>query len=152
VGRSSWAEHTARNDFKATLISLRFIHAFATPDLSSRRRFCFVRDPVLLLNRPEVILISRIGFVAWYPAIGLVIALLLGVSPWYALLVCLADALRESYLRPAGHVLQQQRGSVGSAFCYGAAAYVLRNPSASIWGCVTAGMWSGTSLSVRSRW
>lgn len=24
----------------------------------------------VLLNRPEVILFSRIGFVAWYPAIG----------------------------------------------------------------------------------
>ncbi len=47
----------------------------------------------LLLNRPEVIFFSRIGFVAWYPAIGLVMALLLGVSPWYALLVCFADAL-----------------------------------------------------------
>jgi hypothetical protein len=47
----------------------------------------------LLLNRPEVIFFSRIGFVAWYPAIGLVMALLLGVSPWYAFVVCLADAL-----------------------------------------------------------
>jgi hypothetical protein len=46
----------------------------------------------LLLNRPEVIFISRIGFVAWYPAIGLVVALLVGVSPWYAVLVCIADA------------------------------------------------------------
>src|ERR1700756_5632847 len=47
----------------------------------------------LLLNRPEVVFFSRIGFVAWYPAIGLVMALLLGVSPWYGVLVCLADAL-----------------------------------------------------------
>jgi len=81
----------------------------------------------LLLNRPEVIFISRIGFTAWYPAIGLVMALLLGVSPWYALLVCFADAL-------AGKVIYAQPvmsfsgavGSVGSALCYGAAAYVLR--------------------------
>jgi diguanylate cyclase (GGDEF)-like protein/PAS domain S-box-containing protein len=81
----------------------------------------------LLLNRPEVIFISRIGFTAWYPAIGLVMALLLGVSPWYALLVCLADALAGKliYAQPitsfSGTV-----GSVGSALCYGAAAYVLR--------------------------
>jgi hypothetical protein len=47
----------------------------------------------LLLNRPEIIFISRIGFTAWYPAIGLVMALLLGVSPWYAMLVCFADVL-----------------------------------------------------------
>jgi diguanylate cyclase (GGDEF)-like protein/PAS domain S-box-containing protein len=81
----------------------------------------------LLLNRPEVIFISRIGFTAWYPAIGLVMALLLGISPWYALLVCFADAL-------AGKVIYAQPvmsfsgtvGSVGSALCYGGAAYVLR--------------------------
>ncbi len=81
----------------------------------------------LLLNRPEVIFISRIGFVAWYPAIGLVMALLLGVSPWYLLLVCFADALAgrviygETILSFSGTI-----GAVGSAGCYGAAAYVLR--------------------------
>jgi len=47
----------------------------------------------VLLSRPEVIFLSRIGFVAWYPAIGVVVALLLGVSPRYALLACIADAL-----------------------------------------------------------
>jgi diguanylate cyclase (GGDEF)-like protein/PAS domain S-box-containing protein len=83
----------------------------------------------LLLNRPEVIFISRIGFVAWYPATGLVMALLLGVSPWYALLVCFADAFagRFIYSQPiisfSGTV-----GAAGCALCYGAAAYVLRNP------------------------
>jgi diguanylate cyclase (GGDEF)-like protein/PAS domain S-box-containing protein len=81
----------------------------------------------LLLNRPEVIFISRIGFVAWYPAIGLVMALLLGVSPWYALLVCAVDTL-------AGKVIYSQPiisftgtvGSLGGALCYGVGAYVLR--------------------------
>ena len=52
----------------------------------------------LLLNRPEVIFISRIGFVAWYPAVGLVMALLLGVSPWYALLVFLAGNKDRPYI------------------------------------------------------
>ena len=83
----------------------------------------------LLLNRPEVIFLSRIGFVAWYPAVGLVMALLLGVSPWYALLVCFADAL-------AGRVIYGQSvtsfsntlGAAGSALCYGVAAYILRGP------------------------
>jgi diguanylate cyclase (GGDEF)-like protein/PAS domain S-box-containing protein len=83
----------------------------------------------LLLNLPQVIFISRIGFVAWYPAIGLVMALLLGVSPWYALLICFADAL-------AGKVVYAQPllsfsgtvGSMGSALCYGTAAYALRRP------------------------
>ncbi len=84
----------------------------------------------LLLNRPEVILLSRLGFITWYPAIGLVMALLLGISPWYTLLVCFADAL-------AGWVLYGQSvtsfssiyGAAGSAFCYGAAAYLLRGPT-----------------------
>jgi hypothetical protein len=73
----------------------------------------------LLLNRPEVIFFSRIGFVAWYPAIGLVMALLLGVSPWYGVLVCLSDAL-------AGKIIYAQSamsfgntvGAVGVAVCY----------------------------------
>lgn len=83
----------------------------------------------LLLNRPEVIFFSRIGFVAWYPAIGLVIALLLGVSPWYAFLVCVADALASSvvYGQPTMS-FSNTVGAVGVAVCYGAAAYVLRGP------------------------
>lgn len=83
----------------------------------------------LLLNRPEVILFSRIGFVAWYPAIGLVMALLLGVSPWYALLACLADALtgRIVYAQPT-RSFSSTLGAGGIAICYGAAAYLLRGP------------------------
>src|SRR6267378_4012963 len=83
----------------------------------------------LLLNRPEIIFFSRIGFVAWYPAIGLVMALLLGVSPWYAVLVCFADALAGSVIY-AGPVLSFSNtvDAVGVAACYGAAAYVLRGP------------------------
>ena len=95
----------------------------------------------LLLNRPEVILFSRIGFVSWYPAAGVVMALMLGISPWYALLACFADVF-------AGKVIYAQPvmsfsntvGAVGSAICYGVAAYVLRGPL----DCVAAGMWSAT--------
>jgi diguanylate cyclase (GGDEF)-like protein/PAS domain S-box-containing protein len=83
----------------------------------------------LLLNQPDVIFISRIGFTAWYPAIGLVMALLLGINPWYAVLFCFVDTL-------TGKVIYGQPiisysgivGSMGSAACYGAAAYVLRGP------------------------
>jgi diguanylate cyclase (GGDEF)-like protein/PAS domain S-box-containing protein len=84
----------------------------------------------LLLNRPEIILLSRLGFITWYPAIGLVIALLLGVSPWYALLVCFADALagRLIYGQPVTS-FSSTFGAAGSALCYGAAAYVLRGPA-----------------------
>ncbi len=81
------------------------------------------------LNQPPVILISQLGSVAWYPATGLVLAVLLGISPWYAVLVCFADAL-------AGALIYHQpllsfgetAGSVGVAACYGAAAYILRGP------------------------
>jgi diguanylate cyclase (GGDEF)-like protein/PAS domain S-box-containing protein len=83
----------------------------------------------LLLNRPEVIFFSRVGFVAWYPAIGLVMALTLGVSPRYALLAAFSAAL-------AGRIIYSQpvmsfgntADAVGIAFCYGAAAYALRGP------------------------
>ena len=80
-----------------------------------------------LLNRPEVIFISRIGFVTWYPAVGLVMALLLGLSPRYALLVCCADVFAGKILYGQGIVsFSSSLGAGGSAFCYGMAAYVLR--------------------------
>jgi diguanylate cyclase (GGDEF)-like protein/PAS domain S-box-containing protein len=83
----------------------------------------------LALNQPSIILISRLGSVAWYPATGLALAVMLGISPWYALLVFFADAL-------AGALIYHQPllsfgetvGSVGVAACYSAAAYILRGP------------------------
>jgi|SRR5450432_1183909 len=83
----------------------------------------------VLLNRPEVIFISRIGFVAWYPAIGVVVALLFGISPWYALLVCIADTLAAKVIfgQPVLS-FSSTVGSVGSALCYSTAAYILRGP------------------------
>jgi diguanylate cyclase (GGDEF)-like protein/PAS domain S-box-containing protein len=83
----------------------------------------------LLLNQPAVIFFSRIGFVAWYPAIGLVMALLLGISPWYAILVCFSVALagRAIYAQPLTS-LSNTVDAAGIAICYGAAATVLRGP------------------------
>ena len=83
----------------------------------------------LFLNRPEVIVISRLGSVVWYPATGLVLALLLGISPWYAFLVCISDALAGMliYHQP----LQSFSGTIGAAGVagfYAFAAYVLRGP------------------------
>ena len=83
----------------------------------------------LALNQPSVILISKLGSVAWYPATGLVLAVLLGISPWYAVLVCFSDAL-------AGALVYHQSllsfgetvGAVGVAACYCTAAYILRGP------------------------
>jgi diguanylate cyclase (GGDEF)-like protein/PAS domain S-box-containing protein len=83
----------------------------------------------LLLDRPEVIFISRIGFVAWYPAIGLIMALLVGISPWYSLLACFSVSLASSviYAQPVMS-FSNMVDPVGIAICYGAAAYVLRGP------------------------
>jgi diguanylate cyclase (GGDEF)-like protein/PAS domain S-box-containing protein len=89
---------------------------------------CFV-GLYLLLNRPEVIFFSRVGFVAWYPAVGFGMALMLGLSPWYALLVCFCSALTEKfmYAQPV-FSFSNMADAVGIACCYGVAAYVLRSP------------------------
>ena len=83
----------------------------------------------LLLNRPEVVFISRLGFVAWYPAVGLAMALMLGVSPWYGFLVCFSAPLasRIVYAQPILS-FSSTVDAVGIAVCYGVAAYVLRGP------------------------
>src|SRR5216684_5451956 len=83
----------------------------------------------LLLNQPEIVFFSRIGFVAWYPAIGLVMALLLGVSPWYAFLVCLSDVLASRIVYAQSAMSYSNTvGTAGIAVCYGVAAYALRGP------------------------
>jgi len=83
----------------------------------------------LLLNRPDVVFFSRAGFVAWYPAAGLVMALLLGLSPWYAFLACLSDGLacRVVYAQSAAS-FSNTIDPAGIALCYGVAAYMLRGP------------------------
>jgi len=83
----------------------------------------------LLLNRPEVIMLSRLGYSVWYPATGLVLAVMAGISPWYFPLTVLAGAL-------AGLVIYQQpllswselaTPLLGSG-SYAAAALWLRGP------------------------
>lgn len=82
-----------------------------------------------LLSEPGIIFVSRLGWSAWYPATGLVLALLLGINPWYAVLVGFVDAL-------AGALLYHQPiwsfgetiGAVLVGVWYGGAAYILRGP------------------------
>jgi signal transduction histidine kinase/CheY-like chemotaxis protein/HPt (histidine-containing phosphotransfer) domain-containing protein len=83
----------------------------------------------LLLNRPEIILLSRLGYVVWYPAVGLVLGLMLGVSPWYAPLVYLSTVIAGKlfYNQPLA-TFGETIGALGGAGCYAAAAYVLRGP------------------------
>jgi len=103
--------YSHRTIFRHTLVSLLFVLLY------------------LLLNRPEIVLFSRIGLVAWYPAIGLVMALTLGVSPWYALLICFSDTLacRIMYAQPLTS-FSSTVDAAGIAICYGSAAHVLRGP------------------------
>lgn len=89
---------------------------------------CFIAFYVFL-NLPAVIVVARLGFTAWYPAAGLRLIILLGISPRYAPLVVLADVM-------AGRLLYHQSlwswtGTVGVAgitTCYAIAAYLLRGP------------------------
>jgi diguanylate cyclase (GGDEF)-like protein/PAS domain S-box-containing protein len=83
----------------------------------------------LLLNRPEIILLSKLGVTTWYPAIGLAFALMLAVNPRYVLAMALAGAT-------SGMLLYHQsfyswgvlvEAPVG-ALIYGLAAYLLRGP------------------------
>jgi len=82
-----------------------------------------------LLNEPAIVLFSRTGFVAWYPAVGLAMAFLLGVNPWYAFLVCFSVFLANTLIY-AQSVLSFSNtvDAAGIAVCYGVAAYVLRGP------------------------
>jgi two-component system, sensor histidine kinase and response regulator len=82
----------------------------------------------LLLNRPEVILLSKLGLVVWYPAAGLALAVLLGISPWYGFLVVIADSLagRFIYGQPFSSY-GETIGAIGSGLFYSAGAYVLRD-------------------------
>jgi diguanylate cyclase (GGDEF)-like protein/PAS domain S-box-containing protein len=83
----------------------------------------------LLLNEPGVIFISHLGSVAWYPANGLVLALLLAVSPWYTLLVFLGNAIANAWIYH--QPVLSYSGTLGGfaiTVCYGTAAHILRGP------------------------
>src|SRR5438128_919934 len=82
----------------------------------------------LLLNQPEVILLARIGFVAWYPATGLIVAMMLGLSPWYAVVAAFSNVLASKLIY--GQPLLSFTNTIGTAgyvLCYGGAAYLLRD-------------------------
>jgi diguanylate cyclase (GGDEF)-like protein/PAS domain S-box-containing protein len=84
----------------------------------------------LLLNRPEITLVTpELGFTAWYPATGLVLAVMLCISPRYFPLLVFADALASvaMYHQPlfswSGLV-----APIAISGSYATAAYVLRGP------------------------
>jgi diguanylate cyclase (GGDEF)-like protein/PAS domain S-box-containing protein len=81
----------------------------------------------LLLNRSDILMETQLGFTLWYPATGLALALMLGVSPWYALLVCLAGVASDAliYHQPLAS-WSESLGSVAPAAIYAGAAIALR--------------------------
>src|SRR5258708_23757066 len=83
----------------------------------------------LLLNRPEVILLSQLGFSVWYPATGLILAVMAGISPWYFPLTVLAGALAgvAIYHQPLLSWSGLATPLLGSG-SYAVAAYFLRGP------------------------
>src|SRR6202140_2330459 len=104
---------------------------------SAGRRVLFGRHAILavallslylFLNRPEIILISNLGFTAWYPAVGLVFAVMLGVSPGYLPLVILGDILASLiiYHQPIYSWSVMPAAVLGTSI-YAGAAYVLKH-------------------------
>jgi diguanylate cyclase (GGDEF)-like protein/PAS domain S-box-containing protein len=82
-----------------------------------------------LLNRPEIILVSPdLGFTAWFPATGLVFAVMLSINPRYAPLLIFADALASFaiYHQPLLSWTAIPGSICANAF-YFAAAIFLRN-------------------------
>jgi diguanylate cyclase (GGDEF)-like protein/PAS domain S-box-containing protein len=107
----SWVNARRRLVFRHLLLSVTFVAAY------------------LLLARPQVIFFFRPGFTAWYPASGLVLGLLLGVSPRYAILAAFCDWLTNILTYHQGRAAWIGiLAPLGPALCYGIAAQVLRGP------------------------
>jgi diguanylate cyclase (GGDEF)-like protein/PAS domain S-box-containing protein len=83
----------------------------------------------LLLNRPEVIMVSQLGFTVWFPATGLILAVMLGVSPRYFPLTVFASALAGAvvYHQPVLSWSGMVAPVLGSG-SYAIAASLLRGP------------------------
>jgi signal transduction histidine kinase/CheY-like chemotaxis protein len=81
----------------------------------------------VLLNRPEVLLFSKLGSVVWYPPIGVAFALLLGISPWYGIALAIADSLAGSLIYRQALTYSQTVGALCVAVVYSGAAYLLRS-------------------------
>jgi diguanylate cyclase (GGDEF)-like protein/PAS domain S-box-containing protein len=83
----------------------------------------------VVLSEPSVIFVSHLGWTAWYPATGLILALMLGLSPRYAVLVWFADAFTGWLLyRQPVWSFGETLGAGALALWYGMAAYLLRGP------------------------
>ena len=82
-----------------------------------------------VLNLPEVIFITGLGFTAWYPAAGLCLAATLGLSPWYGLLIYVCGPIVGDMVYGVPiFSWSGVGGSLAPAAYYALAAYVLRGP------------------------
>ena len=83
----------------------------------------------LLLNKPEVILLARLGLTAWYPAVGLAFALMLAINPRYMLLFAIAgSASGMLYYHQPFYSWGTLVGVPLEIAAYAAAAHLLRGP------------------------
>jgi diguanylate cyclase (GGDEF)-like protein/PAS domain S-box-containing protein len=82
----------------------------------------------LFLNRPEIILISNLGFTAWYPAVGLVFAVLLGISLRYLPVLILGDILSSAIIyHQSPYSWSVVPSAIFGTSIYAAAGYILNN-------------------------
>ncbi len=90
---------------------------------------CVFAAVFLALDRPYIVLISPVGFAAWYPGAGLMWALMLGVSPWYAPLAAFAGMLADATIYRAPLLSYSQLAStLGFTAVYAVAACIVREP------------------------
>jgi diguanylate cyclase (GGDEF)-like protein/PAS domain S-box-containing protein len=89
---------------------------------------CFIALYVLL-TRSDILMETQLGFTVWYPATGLALALMLGISPWYAIAVCLAGTVSGAliYRQPLAS-WSETLGPLAEAAIYATAAIILRGP------------------------
>ena len=124
-----WGACQMKSDFHE--VSEKFSMRFSGPGALVARHVLFsiiVLFFYMVLNRPDVILLSNLGFTAWYPAVGLIFAVLLAISPRYMPLLALADILASVviYHQPLYRWSVIPAAVLGSSV-YAAAAYLLRN-------------------------
>ncbi len=79
------------------------------------------------LSQSAVIHLDHLGLTLWYPANGLVLALLLCVSPWYALLAAVTDMAASCLLHRQNWLSWSTlAGAPAVTAIYAAAAVLLR--------------------------
>jgi PAS domain S-box-containing protein len=83
----------------------------------------------VVLSRSSVLLETQLGFTVWYPPLGLAFALLLSVSPWFAVLIVVGDCISATLLYHQPLLSWSVLFATPCiALSYGLAAIILRGP------------------------